>query len=283
MTGLRPVSASASPAFRPASPARSEAYRSEAGRYDRRTDAFRQWRELLIQRLPVRRGDTVLDVGCGTGLCLPLLQHKIGPTGTIIGIDTSEQMLQVAADRVAAHGWDNVRLIAAPVATARIAATADAAVFCAVHDLMQCPATLGNVFDHLRPARRSPRPAANGRAYGCGRCGRGSPSSTHRSSPTSPASTDRGDSWPDTSPISTSGNWPSAPDTSPSDTPQAAEYPDRRTSGDPATRTPPVTGPDSARLDKHLHATLRQRCDAAISAYTRQRDPEHSHGRFKIM
>jgi len=165
MTAVRSESVPASPAPRPESPAsRSEAYRSEAGRYDRRTDAFRQWRELLIQQLPVRRGDTVLDVGCGTGLCLPLLQHKVGPTGSIIGIDASEQMLQVAADRVAEHGWDNVRLIASPVATAPIAATADAAVFCAVHDLMQCPTALGNVFDHLRPG--APVAAAGGKLPG---------------------------------------------------------------------------------------------------------------------
>jgi ubiquinone/menaquinone biosynthesis C-methylase UbiE len=38
--------------------------------------------------------------GCGTGLCLPNLHEKVGPTGTIIGIDASEQMLNVAADRV---------------------------------------------------------------------------------------------------------------------------------------------------------------------------------------
>ncbi len=73
------------------------------------------------------------------------------------------------------------------------------------------------------PARRSPRPVANGRAHGCGRCGPGSPSCTHRSSPTSPASTSHGDNWPDTSPTSRSGNWPSAPDTSRLDTPTAAE------------------------------------------------------------
>ena len=67
MTAVRSESVPASPAPRAESPAsRSEAYRSEAGRYDQRTDAFRQWRELLIQQLPVGRGDTVLDVGCGT-------------------------------------------------------------------------------------------------------------------------------------------------------------------------------------------------------------------------
>lgn len=167
MTSARPTTApptSTPPtglAPRPAHPAASEAYRSQAGRYDQRTNAFQHWRELLIERLPVRRGDTVLDVGCGTGLCVPLLQHKVGPTGTIVGIDESEQMLDVAARRIAEHGWDNVRLIAAPVADATINATADAAVFCAVHDLMQCPAALSNVFDNLR--RGAPVAATGGK------------------------------------------------------------------------------------------------------------------------
>jgi ubiquinone/menaquinone biosynthesis C-methylase UbiE len=142
LTGM-PVPSTFSPA--------SEAYRSEAGDYDQRTDAFRHWRELLVTQLPVQLGDTVLDVGCGTGLCLPLLQQKVGPTGRIVGIDASEQMLEVAAARVAEQGWDNVELIAAPVADAAIEAVADAAVFCAVHDVMQSRAALGNVFDHLRP------------------------------------------------------------------------------------------------------------------------------------
>ena len=57
-------------------------------------------------------------MGCGTGLCLPLLQRKVGPSGTIVGIDASAQMLEVAGARVAEHGWDNVRLLAAPVAEA---------------------------------------------------------------------------------------------------------------------------------------------------------------------
>jgi ubiquinone/menaquinone biosynthesis C-methylase UbiE len=132
-------------------PARSEAYRSQAAGYDRRTDAFRRWRELVVERLPIQPGDTVLDVSCGTGLCLPLLQHKVEPTGTIVGIDASAQMLEVARARVAKHGWDNVHLLAAPVAEAPIGRTADAALFCAVHDVLQSPTALTHVFAHLRP------------------------------------------------------------------------------------------------------------------------------------
>src|SRR5664279_5581579 len=149
-----------SPAVGHAHAAASEAYRGQAGRYDRRTEAFQPWRERLVAQLPARPGDTVLDVGCGTGLCLPLLQDKVGATGRIVGIDASEQMLQVAADRVAAHGWSNVRLVAAPAERARIDGPADAALFCAVHDVLQSRAALGRVFEHLRPgtaARRAPR------------------------------------------------------------------------------------------------------------------------------
>jgi len=42
-----------------------------------------------------------------TGTPVPLLQDKVGPTGTIIGIDASSQMLAVA-DRITAHGRSNV-------------------------------------------------------------------------------------------------------------------------------------------------------------------------------
>jgi demethylmenaquinone methyltransferase/2-methoxy-6-polyprenyl-1,4-benzoquinol methylase len=74
------------PALRIA-PTAPKAYGSLAGRYEQRTGAFRYWRELLVRTLPARRGDTVLDVGCGTGLCLPLLRRKVGASGMIVGIE----------------------------------------------------------------------------------------------------------------------------------------------------------------------------------------------------
>ncbi|MET0864480.1 MAG: methyltransferase domain-containing protein [Nakamurella sp.] len=136
-------------AARTAAPA--QAYRSDAGRYDQRTRTFQHWREQLVTRLPVGPGHTVLDIGCGTGLCMPGLQQKIGPTGRIIGIDASSDMLELAATRVADNGWRNVHLINAPVDKAAIDGTADAALFCAVHDVMQNPTAVGNVVNHLRP------------------------------------------------------------------------------------------------------------------------------------
>ena len=82
---------------------------------------------------------------------MPGLQQKIGPIGRIIGIDASHDMLALAADRATENGWRNIDLITAPVDRAAISGTADAAVFCAVHDVLQSPAAIANVFRHLRP------------------------------------------------------------------------------------------------------------------------------------
>ena len=126
------------------------AYRDHAGRYDQRTRIFQHWRELLVKKLAVHHGDTVLDVGCGTGLCFSGLQRKIGSAGTIVGIDASQHMLDVAASRVADNHWRNVQLVTAPIGRAHLEVTADAALFCAVHDILQSPTALANVFGHLR-------------------------------------------------------------------------------------------------------------------------------------
>ena len=127
------------------------AYGPLAGSYEQRTAAYDDWRRRLVALLPVRNGDVVLDVGCGTGLCFPRLQSKIGATGRIIGIDESPDMLAIARGHIADSGWENVTLITAPADRAEIPVIADAALFSAVHDIMQSHSALDNVFAHLRP------------------------------------------------------------------------------------------------------------------------------------
>ncbi len=57
----------------PAASRVSEAYRSQAGDYDQRTDAFRQWRELLVASLPLRPGTPsstpAVAPGCAHHFC----------------------------------------------------------------------------------------------------------------------------------------------------------------------------------------------------------------------
>lgn len=127
------------------------AYREDAHLYDPRTRAFQSFRRAIVEALPLNRGDVVLDVGCGTGLCFSMLREKIGPRGCIVGIDASAEMVAIARDRAAREGWRNVVVMQSSVMDAQIPVTADAALFCAVHDVLQSPAALRNVVDCLRP------------------------------------------------------------------------------------------------------------------------------------
>jgi len=127
------------------------AYADQAIDYDWRTAPYQGWRELLVESMPLRRGDVLLDVGCGTGLCFEQVQRKIGATGKIIGIDQAPAMLAIAQRHVTQNGWRNVELLATPAEDATIAQPADAALFCAVHDVLQSPAALRTVFAALRP------------------------------------------------------------------------------------------------------------------------------------
>ena len=76
-------------------------------------------RRHAVELLALRPGDTVLDVGCGTGLSLSLLRDAVGPNGTVVGVDLSPMMLARARARVAAHGWGNVHLLARDVTELR--------------------------------------------------------------------------------------------------------------------------------------------------------------------
>ena len=74
-------------------------------------------RREAVKRLDLKRGDLVVDIGCGTGLNFPWLQEAIGPEGRIIGVDLTDAMLEQARLRVAKAGWKNVELVQADAAS----------------------------------------------------------------------------------------------------------------------------------------------------------------------
>jgi SAM-dependent methyltransferase len=49
-------------------------------------------------------GGVAVDVGCGTGRALPALRAAVGPTGQVLGVDITPEMLAVAAERAAPLG-----------------------------------------------------------------------------------------------------------------------------------------------------------------------------------
>ena len=131
-------------------PTEQSAYTRDAAHYDARTTAFDTYRRRLVDLLPLSPGDVVLDVGCGTGLCFEQVRERVGAEGTIVGIDASRDMLEMAAARVRDRGWTNVVLVRAPVEQAVLPVVADHALFCATHDVLQSGDALDNVLSHVR-------------------------------------------------------------------------------------------------------------------------------------
>jgi SAM-dependent methyltransferase len=128
-----------------------EQYRRRAPYYDLELALFEPIRRAAIARLAIEAGDTVLDIGCGTGLSLSLLRDKVGPHGRIVGIEQSPHMIERAGARVREHHWGNVELIEGSVDQVNVEGMADGALFHFTHDILRDTSALGNVAHHLTP------------------------------------------------------------------------------------------------------------------------------------
>lgn len=96
-------------------------YRRTAKFYDLalllfRLSGVRRLRRRAVDGLKLRRGDTVVDMGCGTGLNFGLLVDAVGEDGRVIGVDLTDAMLQKAESRIRNSGWKNVELAEADLA-----------------------------------------------------------------------------------------------------------------------------------------------------------------------
>ncbi|MGD0119834.1 MAG: methyltransferase domain-containing protein [Candidatus Binatus sp.] len=129
-------------------------YRSRARIYDLELALFEPVRQHAIELLRLKKGDSVLDVGCGTGLSLTALEGLVGAEGSIIGIEQSPEMLERARARATENNWTNIAFISASVEEAAIPREADAALFHFTHDIMRTPAAVANVVGHLKPGAR---------------------------------------------------------------------------------------------------------------------------------
>ena len=59
-----------------------------------------QLRKRMVDLLPLRVGDAVLDVGCGTGDLAIEVVKRVGSRGRVVGIDGSEEMIARARQKV---------------------------------------------------------------------------------------------------------------------------------------------------------------------------------------
>lgn len=103
-----------------------------------------------VAEIGLRKGDRVLDAGCGTGRALPPLRAAVGPSGVVLGADLTPAMLEAA---VRAGRDREGQLLLADVAALPLRAQSLDAVFGA-----GLIAHLPNPAENLRELARVVRP-----------------------------------------------------------------------------------------------------------------------------
>src|SRR3712207_5525702 len=65
---------------------------------------FRPWALELLEHAALSRDERVLDVACGTGIVARLAAERVGPAGSVTGLDLNPGMLAVARTVAASPG-----------------------------------------------------------------------------------------------------------------------------------------------------------------------------------
>jgi arsenite methyltransferase len=104
----------------------------------------------------LRAGDTVLDIGCGAGVDSILAARRVGPSGRVVGVDMTEEMVKKAKDNAVAAGVTNTEFHTGEADRLPVEnGTVDVAISNGVFNLcFDKPKVLAEVFRVLRPGGR---------------------------------------------------------------------------------------------------------------------------------
>jgi ubiquinone/menaquinone biosynthesis C-methylase UbiE len=109
-------------------------------------------RRNAVDRLELKPGDSVLEVGCGAGRNLPFLHSAVGSRGRVYGVDLSPRMLSRAHELRARNRWTNVVLAQADAIDYVAPRRLDGVLFSLSYNTIpHHRAVLCHVWNQLRP------------------------------------------------------------------------------------------------------------------------------------
>jgi demethylmenaquinone methyltransferase/2-methoxy-6-polyprenyl-1,4-benzoquinol methylase len=134
-------------------------------RYDRIARTYSTLEPLYLIFPPARRrgvaalglkpGDTVLEIGAGTGRNFQYLVEAVGPSGTVIGVDASPGMLAEARKLVERRGWSNVEVRQQDATQLDVDRDVDGVLFSLSYSAIPEPRpALARAWERLRPSAR---------------------------------------------------------------------------------------------------------------------------------
>jgi len=104
----------------------------------------------------MHEGETVLDLGSGGGIDVLLSARRVGPTGTVYGLDMTDEMLALAQANALAAGVTNVHFLKGLIEAIPLpAASVDVVISnCVVNLSPEKPKVLAEIVRVLRPGGR---------------------------------------------------------------------------------------------------------------------------------
>ncbi len=120
------------------------------------TPVLREYSTGCVERAGVRSGDRVLDVATGPGTAALVAAKRVGDAGSVVGVDISDQFVEVAAAAAAAAGCRNVRFERHPMEKLALPDRSFDAATCALGMMFAAPvsAALGVLARVLVPGGR---------------------------------------------------------------------------------------------------------------------------------
>ncbi len=70
---------------------------------------------LLFGRVGLRRGEVLVDLGCGTGFFALPAAKSVGKRGRVLAVDKTPEMLKVLREKLERVGTDNIEVIQADI------------------------------------------------------------------------------------------------------------------------------------------------------------------------
>ncbi len=109
----------------------------------------------LLATAAIAPGERVLDIGCGCGATTIAAAHATGTSGSVVGLDLSAPMLDVARSRAATAGLYNVSFVQGDAQTTRLEDDFDVVISRFGTMFFDDPtAAFANLASHLRPGGR---------------------------------------------------------------------------------------------------------------------------------